>query len=203
MTELANKFKMRYGDRIPCPFYNDNELAHFINDWKGLFKFDTSLNEWLSIDDFKKLNKSIPNDQASYITIAPSKYRVPIPYTQENINTLINFGEKIAYLYNPYYFVVESGKHAESPHLHIHILGKIKNSKKHLGSLRAKWEQLTGFTIDWKSDDYLLKQWRKHPDMPTYQDWIDEKISYFTDDYKGTHKNFEVLMPGPGGPGGF
>lgn len=201
---MFDKFVARYPTICDIiGIHNDYELTNALIDELQNFKYDSSLGEYLSPKDFKNLNKGTPNDSASYITIAPSKYRTPIPYTPENINTLINFGEKISFLYNEYYFVVESGKHAASPHLHIHILGKIKNSKKHLQMLRAKWEQLCNFAIDWKSDDYLLKQYRKHPDMPSYQDWIDEKIKYFTNDYKGTHQNFEVLMTEPGGPGGF
>ena len=201
--EEVLKFHKRYpGLYMGSPMH----FAHSIQMWKcgGVeFKWDLKRGEWLSPQDYRKLNKHTPLDTASFITIAPSKYRVPIPYTAENIATLKNFGERIAFLYDPYYFVVESGKDAAAPHLHIHILGKIKNSKKHLDQLRSKWTQLCGFVIDWKSDDYDLRKWRSHPDMPTYDEWIAEKVSYMTDDFKGTHSNFEILMGGPGGPGGF
>lgn len=204
MTELADKFKLRYSSNLSLKhIYDDVSLANFIYNHNNFFKWDSSLNEYLTNSDYKNLNAGLKIDKACFITIAPSKYRTPIPYTEENINVLKNFGDNLGFLYKKYLYVVESGKYSNTPHLHIHILGIMRNSKKHLAQLRAKWEQLTGFTIDWKSDDYDCKQHRNKEGMPMYDAWINEKISYMNDDYKGTHKNFEVLMAEPGGSGGF
>lgn len=202
--EQARNFKQRYSNFINLNhIFDDKDLSHFIYKHEKFFKFDTALNEWLTNEDYKIHNAVVRWDKACFITIAPSKYRTPIPYTEQNIEALKNFGENLRFLYTKYLFVVESGKYPDTPHLHIHILGIMRNSKKHLQQLRAKWEQLTGFTIDWKTDDYDCKQHRNSNAMPDYDEWIAEKISYMTDEYKGTHKNFEVLMEGPGGPGGF
>jgi hypothetical protein len=208
MEEVMNvcyeKFKVRYP--VICDIIginNQYDLTNALLDELINFKYDTGLQEYLSKSDYANLNKGVKVDKACFITIAPSKYRTPIPYTEENINILKNFGENIGFLYKNYLYVVESGKYVDTPHLHIHILGIMRNSKKHLAQLRAKWEQLTGFTIDWKSDDYDCKQHRNSDAMPNYNAWLNEKISYMTDEYKGTHKNFEILMTEPGGSGGF
>lgn len=199
--EEVYKFHKRYpGIYIGSPLNFFLWLSE-IKEQGIVYKYSKSLGEYLTPPDFKKLSPSKKSDQAVFITIAPSKFRVPIPYTAENISTLINFGEKISFLYHRYAFVVESGKYSDTPHLHLHILGVIKNPKKHLAQLRAKWDGLCGFVIDWKSDDYDLRQWRKSPSMPSYDDWFQEKLTYMTDEYKGTHQNFEVLMDSPGGAG--
>jgi len=202
--EQVTKFKDRYGKFINLDHLgNDYDLAQFVYKMDKFFKYDVSNNEWLSNEDYKNLNKGVKIDKACFITIAPSKYRVPIPYTEENIQVLKNFGNSLEFLYKKYLFVVESGKYPDTPHLHIHILGIMRNSKKHLAQLRAKWEQICGFAIDWKSDDYDCRQHRNTEAMPNYDAWIDEKICYMNDEFKGTHKNFEVLMTEPGGSGGF
>lgn len=148
--------------------------------------------------------------QYTFTTIAPTKYlnkqyNPKLPYTQNAIADLKLFGEAIGYLYSEYLYVVESGKKSDTPHLHIHILGIARNSKKTKDGLRSKWDQFMGKhmkrAMEWKSDDYDLRQYRKTEAMPSYDDWVAEKKSYMVNEYKGTHENFEVLMPTPKGRG--
>lgn len=206
MGTVFEKFNLRYPEMVKAMGCYEENFINSMLGWNLLnkkYKWCNVCEEYLSIKDSNNMNAGVKIDKACFITVAPSKYRVPIPYTAENIEVLKNFGNSIGFLYKKYLFVVESGKYPDTPHLHIHILGIMRNSKKHLAQLRAKWEQICGFAIDWKSDDYDCRQHRNTPAMPTYDDWLNEKISYMNDEYKGTHKNFEVLMDGPGGPGGF
>ena len=206
MATIFEKFNLRYPEMVKALDAREDNFINKMVAWKLLdskYIWCDNNNEFLSAKDFKNLNQGVKIDKACFITVAPSKYRVPIPYTAENIEVLKNFGNSIGFLYKKYLFVVESGKYVDTPHLHIHILGIIRNSKKHLAQLRAKWEQICGFAIDWKSDDYDCRQHRNSPAMPTYEDWLNEKLVYMEDEFKGTHQNFEVLMAEPGGSGGF
>lgn len=206
MATIFERFNLRYPEMVKAIDAREDNFINAMVAWKLLdskYIWSDIQEEFLSAKDYKRMNQGVKIDKACWITIAPSKYRVPIPYTEENINTLINFGNSISFLYKNYLFVVESGKHPNTPHLHIHILGVMRNSKKHLAQLRAKWEQICGFVIDWKSDDYDCRQHRNKEGMIGYDEWVTEKISYMDNERKGTHQNFEVLMAEPGGSGGF
>lgn len=156
-------------------------------------------------------NDTSPDKQFSFTTIAPSKYlnkkyNPKLPMNENSISDLKKFGDAISFLYDEYIYVVESGKNPKEPKLHIHILGIPSNSKKTKDGLRCKWNQYMKKhmvrEMDWKSDDYDLRQWRKSDAMPTYDDWIAEKKSYMYNEYKGTHENYCVLQPSPKGAGG-
>lgn len=193
-----NKFMARYPE---CPIATIMGIFDLVS--AGIVKWSPEHGEYLMVSDIKKLGGGgAPLKQFSWITISPDKVKTgEIFYSQENIAKLINFCKCTEYLYDQVEWVVESGKNPNKPHLHIHILGICKNSKKYKQYLRAKWEQLCGFNINWKTDDYLLKQFHKHEDMPSYDDWLDEKIKYMDNGYKGTHANFEVIQGARGGTG--
>ena len=183
--------------------WDEMTFAFHIYNLGDLVKWSKEHGEYLSKDDLKKLGGGgAPLKQFSWITLSPDKIKSgEIFYSEENIAKLINFCKYTEYLYDGVEWVVESGKDPNKPHLHIHLLGQCKNSKKFKANLRAKWDQLCGFNFRWTSDDYLLKQWRKSDDMPSYEDWLDEKLKYMDNGYKGTHANFEVIQGARGGTG--
>lgn len=109
---------------------------------------------------------------------------------KKDIDKMLLFLKKIDYLYESGEWVIESGK---SENIHIHMLVKIIDPKKHKNKLNIEWNKLFDNNITDK-DFYKLSQWRKSKLMPSYEQWITEKLDYFNNDTKnGTHANKEDL----------
>lgn len=106
----------------------------------------------------------------------------------EQIQTFI---KKINYLYDEGHWVIECGKGENELvfNVHVHMLIKIKtNVKNHKDRINIAWMKYFNTNL-YDKDYYLLKQWRKSADMPTYDDWVDEKLTYFNNNLKGNHEN--------------
>lgn len=159
---------------------NDQCFQNFF--WKELKSKKNEMN----------LNK-LKNSKCVWITIQDFKRRV------EDLDKLKTFIQRTKYLYEERLWCIESGK-SDPPNVHIHMLCKIINSKKHKGKLNLEWMKLFDTNLN-HEDYYLCKQWRESPEMPPYEQWIEEKKNYFYDELKGNHSN--VLDLGArGGHGG-
>lgn len=126
----------------------------------------------------KKLNKS---SNFVFITIQDFERRL------SDLDKLNLFISNVKYLYSIGYYCIESGK-ADPPNLHIHMLVKIINPKKHKEKLNREWIKLFNTSL-YDKDYYLLKQWRESPLMPSLQQWTQEKLDYFDNEKKGNHSN--------------
>lgn len=148
---------------------------------------------------YKKIIKPKKSKKFCFITLQDFKTRV------EDIEKLKLFLKRIAYMYEEGYWVIESGS---SINVHLHMLVKIKDScKNHKAVLNAKWESLFLRSIA-TNDYYKLQQHRDCDSMPSYEDWCEEKINYFDNLKKGSHKNVVDLdqcgtFHDPEGSGGF
>lgn len=148
---------------------------------------------------YKKLNKSKKSKKFVFVTLQDFQTR------NEDIEKLHTFLKRIAYMYDEGYWIIEQGS---SINVHIHMLVKIKDScKNHKSVLTAKWEGL--FLRSITSNDYYKLQQHKDVDaMPSYEDWLIEKLDYFDNLKKGTHTNkVDLGLTGtfhdPEGSGGF
>jgi len=129
----------------------------------------------------KKLNKE---SKFCFITIQDFKRRLT------DLDKLKQFIKQIEYLYCECYWCIESGKvAAPDSNLHIHILCKIINPKKHKNKLNLEWMKLFPDNSLYDKDYYKLNQWRESEKMPPYDQWLNEKIQYFEDEKKGSHSN--------------
>lgn len=124
----------------------------------------------------KKLNKQ---SNFVFITIQDFKRRL------NDLDKLNQFISNIKYLYSEGYYCIESGK---SVNLHIHMLVKIINPKKHKEKLNREWIKLFDTSL-YDKDYYLLKQWRESEKMPPYEQWVQQKLDYFENEKKGCHAN--------------
>lgn len=128
----------------------------------------------------KELSKDKVNKYV-FITIQDFKRRIC------DLDKLQLFISKINHLYSEGYWVIEAGK-ASPPNVHIHMLVKINNSRKHKNLLNIEWMKL--FETNLASYDfYMLKQHRDSAGMPNYSQWIDEKLDYFDNTKKNSHEN--------------
>lgn len=129
----------------------------------------------------KKLDNKVSN--FVFITIQDFSRRL------EDLDKLNLFISNVKYLYSEGHYCIESGKvPPPNCNLHIHMLVKIINPKKHLQKLNMEWIKLFDTSLKNK-DYYLLKQWRSSPLMPPYDQWVNEKLDYFEQEKKGTHEN--------------
>lgn len=118
-----------------------------------------------------------------WITIQDFKRRI------SDLDKLKLFISNIKYLYSECTWCIESGKvPPPDSNLHIHMLCKIINPKKHKNKLNMEWIKLFDTNL-YTKDYYLLKQWRESPQMPPYNQWVNEKLDYFVQESKGTHEN--------------
>jgi hypothetical protein len=132
----------------------------------------------------KKENKVLYSG-FTFITLSPDHLKRKIDYSEENIRHLIDFckAQFTEFNYSFAKWVVESGKHSEDPHLHIHAFVRIKNPKHHKRDLLCLWCKFFPKLID--SDYHTIK-------CNTEDMWRD-KQNYMLNDRKGTHMNFEDL----------
>lgn len=128
----------------------------------------------------KKLKK-IKRDNQKYVFITLQDFK----RRYSDIEKLKLFCEKIKFLYDDYFYVIESGSNEkkEDCNYHIHLLAKIKDNKNHKRNIKIEYSKLFNDDITEK-DYYQVKQWRKSDLMPSYDIWLNEKIDYLN---KGTH----------------
>ena len=128
-----------------------------------------------------------------FITIQDFKRR------ECDIEKLRTFIDRIAYMYDAGFWIIESGKQSkiEDCNFHLHLLVQIKkNIKNHKQVMNAKWTALFDTDLT-KKDYYLMRQWRKSKDMPEYEDWLQEKLDYFDNKKKSSHSNtFDLNLIG-------
>lgn len=137
----------------------------------------------------KKVKTVVPK-KFVFITIQDFQRRL------SDIEALQQFLKKIGYLYEEGEWIIESGKVKDSDkyNVHIHMLVKINNSKKHKDQLNIAWMKFFNTSLKDK-DYYKCCQHRDSPKMPSYDDWLEEKRAYFINDStgKGNHVNTEDL----------
>lgn len=130
-------------------------------------------------EKIKKKKEKISN--FVFITIQDFQRRI------EDLDKIQTFIKRIHYLYSECYYVIEAGK-SEPPNVHIHLLCKIINPRKHKQKINLEWTKLFDTSL-YDKDFYKLTQWRKSELMPDYEAWVEEKLEYFDDTKKGTHQN--------------
>ena len=118
-----------------------------------------------------------------FVTIQDFKRRIT------DLDDMVNFMKKIEYIFEECIWCIESGKvPLPDSNLHIHLLAKYRNSKKGKNQLCIEWSKF--FDTNLRDKDYFkLQQHRDSPAMPSYEDWVKEKMDYFDNEMKGTHEN--------------
>ena len=141
----------------------------------------------------KKASKTL-DPKCVFLTIQTFENRM------QDLDSMILFCQRIQYLYTECIWCIEAGKiPLPDSNLHIHLLGKIKNSRKHKDSVCREWSKL--FPTDLRSSDFwCLKQHRDCEGMPSYAQWFEEKVEYFEDEKKGSHQN-SIDLGARGGTG--
>lgn len=167
-------------DKVMLQYYFTNkDFKNYVDErehWN-----ENLITYWQGFKIFEK--KKVKKDRVikfCWITIQDFQRRM------EDIEKLQHFMSKINYLYEDGHWVIESGKTGKN--VHIHMLVKIINEKKHKQMLCIEWGKLFNSNLRDK-DYYKLKQHRDVKGMPSYKQWVDEKLEYMSNDNKGTHMN--------------
>lgn len=187
-------------DKMPMQYYCDNpddkEGFHYFLNHKWDYISGVGCPLTLYAEYVHKLQNpvSATGCRFVFITIQDWKRRHT---DSEKLKTFI---ERIAYMYDAGFWIIESGKQPklEDCNFHIHLLVQIKKSiKNHKKVLNAKWVGLFDTNL-YNKDYYKMKQHRPSKDMPSYDDWYIEKLDYFDDAKKGLeHKNsFNMELSG-------
>lgn len=117
-------------------------------------------------------------------------------HTIDDQQKLVQFCQRIEYLFEDIQWCVESGK-ADPPNYHLHILGKSLRSKTMKRDMGVIWYKIFGYEMHPKGTDfYHVKQHRDAKGMPKYEDWLSEKTEYFENQLKGDHSNTEPSIVG-------
>ena len=140
---------------------------------------------YVSVSDENKIyamytNRYLKEKKAVFITLQDFKRR------EEDFEKLKKFCRNIEYIFEEFCWIIESGK-SEPLNLHVHILGIIhnKNAKR---AIKIEYNKLFGDDITEK-DYYDCRQWRNSRKMPSYHQWLQEKLDYFNNNLKGDHTN--------------
>ncbi len=135
-----------------------------------------------------------PSTKCVFLTLQTFQNRI------QDLDSMVLFCQRIQYLYDECIWCIETGKvPLPDSNLHIHLLGKIKNSRKHKDAVCREWSKLFGTDLR-QSDFWNLKQHRDCEAMPSYEQWFEEKLEYFEDEKKGTHQN-SIDLGARGGTG--
>ena len=88
--------------------------------------------------EMKRKEKKLNIGMCKFFTISPSGTN------QKDIteDKLLTYERRIKKYYTDFEGVLEFGKHKHKPHLHLHYLGCIRNSKHHMRSLKTEWEKI-------------------------------------------------------------
>lgn len=131
--------------------------------------------------------------------------------TEENIKRVKAMLNTIKKKYwDEYLVVIEGGKGGD--HLHVHALVKVKRDPKdsskiksgHARYIENLWgatfyehgDKKQGALLGEKSKDpeYYKKEWNESPNMPSYEEWLQEKVVYCDNSLKGDHSNREEII---------
>ena len=127
--------------------------------------------------------KNVSQDKFFFVTIQDFKRRIG------ELDKLRLFIKKCEPIFAQCIWCIESGKvPLPDSNLHIHLLGKYHNSKKGKNMLCIQWSKLFDTNLR-DADFYLMKQHRDSPQMPSYDEWLQEKLDYFRNELKGDHEN--------------
>lgn len=124
-----------------------------------------------------------------WITIQDFKRR------PQDLQKLETFIRRIDYLIKEGDYCIESGS-VEPPNsnLHIHMLVKYKDVRHAKQKVNIEWQKLfpDSSLYDFDSNKrpvYKTMQHRESPKMPSYEQWLEEKLEYFENEAKGAHSN--------------
>lgn len=142
--------------------------------------------------EMKRKEKKLNIGMCKFFTISPSGKNQK-DMTEEKLTT---FGRRIKKLYKDFDGVLEFGKHKNKPHLHLHYLGIMRNSKHHMRSLKTEWDKVfpgnEALYNKQKGDkEYYVSIHTESDKMIPYADWLAEKKIYFVNESKGSHENFK------------
>ena len=111
---------------------------------------DDEHEEW----KLKKLNKPKKNMKCFFLTIQDFQRGM------DDFDNMVKFINNAKYCFKDLLYVLESGKDANAPHLHFHLIGNYVNSKKGKSKVCLEWKKIFGNNL--KDKDYWdLKQWNK------------------------------------------
>lgn len=184
--------------KFPCYCDWDCQIATFYVNHKGgpLDKDYTCHFTRKQLKAIKRANGVNPVKGMSFFTVVPEKRFEYIPDRWWKLDDfckdiLIKKGKKY---FNDCWYVIESGKHKDSPNLHIHFLAdfKIGGSKHFKRDFIRLWDRYftnpihnirweRGTNVGFHRIDCNTKQLQ------------DDKLDYMTNSNKGTHENFEDL----------
>jgi len=132
-----------------------------------------------------------------YLTLSPDKFKRNLPMEAEKDlkEWCIRWFERNSIFYDGGCYVVESG--SEDDHLHVHAVLALRHSVKHADRLKKYWARwfpksqlMTSLNLNsqgGKRGEYCYATFSD----PTI---LEDKIKYFTNDYKLDHENKRVLM---------
>lgn len=103
----------------------------------------------------------------------------------DDIDKLLIFIKNINYLYSDGYWIIEQGK---SVNIHIHMLVKIIDPSRHKKKLNIEWVKLFDTKL-YDKDYYKLQSCNGGKGMVPYDQWVNEKLTYFVNEQKGDHSN--------------
>lgn len=172
---------------------NDDDIrgfTYFINNKWDWYEDRDPIVCWHEyIDELDKKQNKISFGGFSFLTLSPDHNNRNIPYSMENIMKLKQFcrAQFTEFNYSYCCWVVESGKHKDDPHLHIHAFCRIKNPRHHKRDLCCLWNK---FFPPLEGSDYHLVKCNT-------EDMFRDKQEYLKNDRKGSHMNFEDLSAGP------
>lgn len=155
----------------------------------------------------KRINKSTDKIKVDwvYYTICP-RGRMGMEYLPTMKNFVADFFDSRFQLYfQELYYVVESGKHADNPNLHIHFVGKFLTDGSH--NFRSRlvdcWNKYFHTEDNLYDIKYKIPKKSKGKKKEfnegiklvkiRNQTLLNDKIRYLTNEYKGTHMNFTDL----------
>lgn len=183
-----------YDDNILLDYYNTNiDFKNYVdhirsNDYKNIPRDEELylLYQYFQVHDFKKkkLEKKL-NKESKFVFITIQTFQQHLK-DLEKYKTFIN---NIKYLYSEGFWCLESGSvPGENCNLHLHMLVKIIQPRKHKHKLDLEFKKIFNMSI-YDKDFYCLKQHNNSPKMPPYDQWVKEKKDYFDNEKKGNHSN--------------
>lgn len=170
--------------------YNDNVegFKDFVDNIEPEWKNEGLITQYILFEKRRKkllyLNKKL-NKESKFVFITIQTFE----QKYKDLDKYKQFINNIKYLYSEGFICLESGSIAPPDcNLHLHMLVKIIQPKKHKYKLDLEFKKIFNMSI-YDKDFYKLKQWNESPLMPPYNQWIMEKKEYFDNAKKGCHEN--------------
>ncbi len=168
------------------PIDNYRSFSYFINNIWDYYEDRDPIVCWHEyIENLDKKENKCNYSGFSFITLSPDHNNRLIIYNSDSIEKLKQFckAQFTEFNYSFYNWVIESGKHKEKPHLHVHAFVRIKNPKHHKRDLCCLWNKFFPKLVD--NDYHMIKCNTKI--------MFEDKQEYMKNERKGTHMNFENL----------